>query len=106
MPVEVIVGLAGLRTSSILVACVALAGVGLSGCASSNAAGGDPGAMAMPSGSSCQTVRGELNKLDGKGTPSRVEAASRGQRLAPGQQAEVDRYNQLLNLYLGARCHV
>ncbi len=103
MLVEVIVGL---RTSTSLVAAIGLAGVALSGCASGNAAGGDPGAIAMPSGSSCQSVRGELNKLDAKGTPSRVEAASRGARLAPAQQAEVDRYNQLLNLYLGARCHV
>lgn len=90
-----------------IVAAVGLAAVGLSGCASSQAgAGGDPGAMAMPAGSSCQSVRGELNKLDSKGTPSRVEAATRGAKLAPAQQAEVDRYNQLLNLYLGARCHV
>ena len=96
----------GLKTSTLLVAIVALTGVGLSGCASSNAASGDPGAIAMPAGSSCQSVRGELNRLDAKGTPSRVEAASRGAKLAPAQQAEVDRYNQLLNLYLGARCHV
>ena len=51
-------------------------------------------------------VRGELNRLDSKGTPSRVEAASRGAKLAAAQQSEVDRYNYLLNLYLGARCHV
>ena len=95
-----------LKTLFPLVAVVALAGVALSGCASSNAAGGDPGALAMPAGQSCQSVRGELNRLDSKGTPSRVEAASRGGRLAPGQQAEVERYNYLLNLYLGARCHV
>ena len=96
----------GLKTSTLLVAAVAaVAGVGLSGCASSGA-GGDPGAIAMPAGQSCQSVRGELNRLDAKGTPSRVEAASRGARLPPAQQAEVDRYNQLLNLYLGARCHV
>ncbi len=85
---------------------VAACGAALAGCASSNAASGDPGAMAMPAGQSCQSVRGELNKLDARGTPSRVEQATRGGRLAPAQQAEVDRYNQLLNLYLGARCHV
>lgn len=96
-----------LKTTSVLVAAVGLAAVGLSGCASSQAGGGgDPGAMAMPAGQSCQSVRGELNRLDSKGTPSRVEAASRGARLSPQHQADVDRYNQLLNLYLGARCHV
>ncbi len=102
-PVE---GNVGLRSSALLVAAIGLVGVAVSGCASGNAANGDPGAMAMPSGSSCQSVRGELNRLDSKGTPSRVEAASRGGRLSAAQQAEVDRYNQLLNLYLGARCHV
>jgi hypothetical protein len=104
MPVEVTVIL---KTSVSMLTVVVLAGVALSGCASGNAAGGgDPGAIAMPSGSSCQTVRGELNRLDSKGTPAKVDAASRGAKLAPAQQAEVDRYNQLLNLYLGARCHV
>ena len=97
----------GLKTSVSKLAAVVLAGVALSGCASGNAAGGgDPGAIAMPAGSSCQSVRGELNRLDSKGTPSKVDAASRGAKLPPAQQAEVDRYNQLLNLYLGARCHV
>ena len=60
----------------------------------------------MPAGQSCQSVRAELNKLDAKGTQSKVEQASRGTKLPPATQADVDRYNQLLNLYLGARCHV
>lgn len=81
------------------------AAIALAGCAASNT-GGDPGAIAMPAGQSCQSVRAELNRLDAKGTQSRVEAASRGAKLAPAVQADVDRYNQLLNLYLGARCHV
>lgn len=92
------------KTSARAALGVACAGLLLAGCAASNA-GGDPGAMAMPAGQSCQSVRAELNRLDSKGTQSKVEAASRGQRLAPAAQADVDRYNQLLNLYLGARCH-
>ncbi len=96
-----------LKATYFKLAVVGLAALGLAGCASGQAGGGgDPGAMAMPAGQSCQSVRGELNKLDSKGTPSRVEAASRGGRLSPQHQADVDRYNQLLNLYLGARCHV
>jgi hypothetical protein len=51
-------------------------------------------------------VRAELNKLDTKGTRAKVESASRGQKLSPQAQSEVDRYNDLLNTYLGARCHV
>ena len=49
---------------------------------------------------------GELDKLDRKGTQSKVEAATSGKKLAPAAQADVDRYNALLNQYLGARCHV
>lgn len=96
----------GLRIAASVGFAVILTGVAVSGCATGNATGGDPGAIAMPAGQSCQSVRGELNRLDSKGTPSRVEAASRGSRLSPQHQADVDRYNQLLNLYLGARCHV
>jgi hypothetical protein len=44
--------------------------------------------------------------MDGRGVPSKVEASTRGQKLNPQAQADVDRYNQLLNYYLGARCHV
>ena len=95
-----------LKTTGSMLLAVVLCGVAVSGCATGNAAGGDPGAIAMPAGQSCQSVRGELNRLDSKGVPSKVDAASRGTKLPPAQQAEVDRYNQLLNVYLGARCHV
>lgn len=81
-------------------------GLVLAGCATDGKAGGDPGAMAMPAGYTCQSVRAELSRLDAKGAQPKVEAASRGQKLSPQAQAEVDRYNELLNLYLGARCHV
>lgn len=95
------------RVTAVVRAFAGLACIGvlLAGCAGGGA-GGDPGPMAMPAGQSCQSVRAELNRLDAKGTQSKVEAASRGARLAPAAQADVDRYNQLLNLYLGARCHV
>ena len=92
------------RSAGLALVGVMFAVAMLAGCAGGNT-GGDPGAMAMPAGQSCQTVRAELNRLDAKGTQSRVEAASRGANLPPAQRADVDRYNQLLNLYLGARCH-
>ena len=79
------------------------ASLAVAGCAAGNA---NPGPMAMPMGYTCQSVRAELNRLDAKGTQSKVEAASRGQKLAPAAQADADRYNQLLNYYLGAQCHV
>ena len=87
--------------SRVAVVCAVLA---VAGCAGGSGGGnGDPGAMAMPAGQSCQSVRAELNRLDSRGVRSKVEAASgRGGK----GDADVERYNQLLNLYLGARCHV
>lgn len=90
-----------LRRAAVLGMAAALAG-----CASDAGPYGDPGARPMPAGYSCQSVRAELNRLDAKGIRPKVEAASTGQKLAPQAQADVDRYNYLLNVYLGARCHV
>ncbi|MGH6815109.1 MAG: hypothetical protein ACREC6_05340 [Hyphomicrobiaceae bacterium] len=90
----------------VLLAALGIAGA-LGGCASESTGGsGDPGASALPAGMSCQSIRSELNKLDAKGTQAKVEAANQGKKHPPAVQADVDRYNQLLNYYLGARCHV
>ena len=95
------------RAISILKVLLTLtAAAALAGCAAQSAPYGDPGARALPPGQSCQTIRGELNKLDSRGVPSKVEAASQGKKLAPKDKGDVDRYNSLLNQYLGARCHV
>jgi len=95
-----------LKSKSLGGILLALALVG--GCANEggNSDNGDPGARPLAAGQTCQSVRAELNKLDAKGTQSKVEAASQGKKLPPAQQADVDRYNELLNQYLGARCHV
>jgi hypothetical protein len=95
-----------LRSKSLVGVLVAFALLG--GCANEGGGseGGDPGAKPLAAGQTCQSIRGELNKLDAKGAQSKVEAASQGKKLPPAQQAEVDRYNELLNQYLGARCHV
>lgn len=80
--------------------------VGLAGCAAQGAAGGDPGARPMPAGYTCQSIRAELNKLDSKGVPAKVEAVTSGRRVSDRDQTDVKRYNDLLNWYLGGRCHV
>jgi hypothetical protein len=67
--------------------------------------GGDPGARPLPAGASCQSIRADLNKMDSQGAQSTVEQSTQGKKLSPAQQAVVDRYNGLLNQYLGARCH-
>lgn len=100
--------MANTPVSGFLSTGLALIGAGalLAGCAGGGSTGGDPGAKALPPGTSCQSIRGELNKLDSKGVPSRVEAAQAGKKLSAQQQSEVDLYNKLLGDYLGARCHV
>ncbi len=94
-------------TSSSRVAGMAaiLVSVLVAGCAGGGT-GGDPGGGSLPSGRSCKDVRAELDKLDARGVPSRIEAASAGKKLPPAQKEEVDRYNALLAQYLGARCHM
>jgi len=91
------------RTIIILAAAVAIASLG--GCADGEGFSGDPGAAPLASGQSCGTIRQELDALDRKGTQAKVEAASAGKKLAPKDKGDVDRYNTLLNQYLGARCH-
>ena len=44
--------------------------------------------------------------MDREGVPSLVEQQNAGKKLAAPQKAKADLYNQLLNKYLGARCHV
>lgn len=85
-------------------AIVLMAVAGLAGCAET-VGNGDPGALALPAGQTCQSVRAELDKMDRQGAQSKVEAASRG-KVSADTKAVADRYNELLNQYLGARCHV
>jgi hypothetical protein len=90
------------RTIKLLAAAAAVAT--LAGCADGDGFG-DPGAASLAPGQSCGTIRQELDTLDRKGTQAKVEAASAGKKLAPKDKGDVDRYNSLLNQYLGARCH-
>jgi hypothetical protein len=97
------------RAMSTALKCLAAAAAValLAGCADGDGYNyGDPGAAPLAAGQSCGSIRSELDRLDKKGTQSKVEAASQGKKLPPASQADVDRYNYLLNQYLGARCHV
>jgi hypothetical protein len=92
------------RTILALAAAAAIAA--LAGCADGEGFSGDPGAASLAAGQSCGSIRQELDALDRKGTQAKVEAASAGKKLAVKDKNDVDRYNTLLNQYLGARCHV
>jgi hypothetical protein len=75
------------------------------GCAGGSG-GGDPGAKALPMGETCQSLRGQLDRLLARGVQPKVEALSAGRKLAPKDKADAEAYNRILNQYLGARCHV
>ncbi len=67
----------------------------------------DPGAKSgVRDTASCRETRIELDRLDAKGVPAQMEAANAGKKLSSKQQANVDRYNRLLQVYLGSRCHL
>ena len=92
-----------MTTLKTVLAMLAVGGL-LAGCEGGGPSGGDPGARALPAGQTCQTTRAELNRMDSQGAQSKVERASKG-KVDPATQAVADRYNGLLNQYLGARCH-
>ena len=101
------VGVARSRGETLRVVVLAGALAALAGCAEDGGGyGGDPGARPLAAGQTCGSIRQELNRLDSRGTQAKVEAATQGKKLPPAAQADVDRYNDLLNQYLGARCHV
>ncbi len=98
------------RTLSVrapVIAMLVAVAAAVSGCAQSNSSpNGDPGARPLPAGQTCQSSRSELHGLDSKGVPSLIERRQAGSKLNPQQNAQADRYNELLNYYLGGRCHV
>jgi len=91
--------------SMVLSAAAAVVIAALAGCAEGDNNFGDPGAASLAPGQTCGSIRAELDALDRKGTQAKVEAASAGKKLSPKDKGDVDRYNLLLNQYLGARCH-
>lgn len=86
------------QLSVALVLCCAVMGAGCAG-------GGNSHAAALPAGSTCGSIKGQLSRLDAKGVRGSIEAQSAGQKLSAGQKADADAYNSLLNDYLKARCH-
>lgn len=80
-----------------------LAVLALTGCANDY----DQGVKgSVRNNASCSETRRELDQLDARGVPAQIEAANAGKKLSAKQQANVDRYNRLLQSYLGARCHI
>lgn len=78
-------------------------GLAAAGCASDSDAGMK---TSVRDNGSCMDTRRELDRLDAKGVPSWIEASNAGKKLSGSQKADVDRYNRLLQNYLGSRCHL
>ena len=85
--------------------CLTVAGALLAGCAQEAKSGGDPGAKPLPAGMSCPGLKTEMDRLVGRGVQGMIESRQGGKKLSPAQNADADRYNELLNYYLGARCY-
>ena len=83
---------------------VAVAASVIVGCADGNL-GGDPGPIPLAAGPSCGSIQQELNRLLGRGVQGNAERVQAGKPVSPAARADVERYNSLLNQYLGARCH-
>jgi hypothetical protein len=87
----------------VLALSVGTAGVILAGCADNP---GDPGPVPLAFGQTCPSIQQEMNRLLSRGVQGNIEREQAGKPLSPAAKADVDRYNALLNQYLGARCHV
>lgn len=70
-------------------------------------AGGPSGpGMALSSGGSCKAIKKQLSRYEARGVHLKADAAARGKKYSGKQMADVRRYNDLLNSYLGNQCHV
>ena len=76
--------------------------VSLAGCAS----GSGRVHVGFTGGGDCGSVRAELKKLDAMGVPGQIQASQAGQKVSADTRTRINRYNALLNEYLGNECHV
>lgn len=73
------------------------------------AACSDTGPATGPSGQSladgtCVQLRNDLNTMDKRGVPGMIDARNNGKKYGAQQDAEINRYNQVLDQYLGGQC--
>ena len=72
--------------------------------ACSGTEGPQQGPGPMLADNACAQLRGDLNAMDKRGVPGLVDSRNSGKKLAPAQDAEATRYNQVLDQYLGGQC--
>ena len=83
--------------------CLVLAvGLGLAACG--GPAPGGPAPRAGPNG--CKSLQKELKSYERKGVAGWAQAKSAGKKLSKSKKADLRIYNELLNKYLGGKCHL
>jgi len=92
----------GLVRQGFSLLAVATLGAALAGCASSS--GRVP--VGFNGGGDCHSVKAELRQMDGQGVPGMIQSQSAGGRVSAANKSKIDRYNYLLEEYLGNDCQL
>jgi len=93
----------GLSKQGLSLLGVLSVGLVLTGCASSNS-GRVP--VGFAGGSDCHSVKAELHQMDGQGVPGLIQSEQAGAHVSAQSKAKIDRYNALLEEYLGNDCQL
>lgn len=56
--------------------------------------------------SGCRSLQKELKRYERKGVAGWAEAKNAGKKLSKSKEADLRIYNELLNTYLGGKCHL
>jgi hypothetical protein len=92
----------GLNKQGLSLLAVVVSGAVLAGCASGS--GRQP--VGFTNGADCRSVKAELHQLDTQGVPGMIQAQSGGSRVSEASKSKIDRYNYLLEEYLGNDCQL
>jgi hypothetical protein len=93
----------GLKKQGLSLVAVALTGAMLAGCAN-NSSGRAP--VGFAAGDDCHSVKHQLDSLVAQGVPGIIQSQSAGASVSGASKAKIDRYNSLLEEYLGNDCQL
>ena len=95
--------MSGLWKQGISLLAVVAAGAVLAGCASSS---GGRVPVGFSSGGDCRSVKTELHQMDAQGVPGMIQSEQGGAHVSAVAKGKIDRYNYLLEEYLGNDCQL
>lgn len=90
----------------IMMALIAVCGAGCAATDSEMKPAAASPAVAAAGDRSCQSLRSLIMTMEARGAAKLIDRQHDGGKLSGSEKAEIDRYNSLLNEYLGARCHL